>query len=345
MTPTLRCFACAVALYAVCGAVPAADREPQLSPKIEPAIDRGLQFLASSQQPSGSLHGRPESALAITSLGVMAFLSAGHVPDDGRHGMTVRSSLQYVISALPEDGYVGRVDGSRMYGQGIVTLVLAETYGAERDPVRRAAIRRWLPKSVKVILDAQRVRKDAGSAGGWRYEPASGDSDLSLSAWNALALRACNNIGVSVPRESIQAAVQYTLRCYRADSRTFGYQPGTERGVPAMTGVGVLVLCLLDAAEREQVALAADTLAGEKPWDARFPYYGQYYLTSAAFHAGRKSWPAVWATVSERLLATQQEDGGWPQSATNEEPGRTYATAMSVLTLSTPLRLAPTSQR
>jgi hypothetical protein len=41
-------------------------------------------------------------------------------------------------------------------------------------------------------------------------------------------------------------------------------------------------------------------------------------------------------------VKSQQPDGGWPPSASAaEEPGRTVATALSVLTLAVPYRLLP----
>jgi len=45
------------------------------------------------------------------------------------------------------------------------------------------------------------------------------------------------------------------------------------------------------------------------------------------------------------LLATQLPSGAWPQSATAEEPGEVYATAMAVLALSVPHGVLPMYQR
>jgi hypothetical protein len=75
------------------------------------------------------------------------------------------------------------------------------------------------------------------------------------------------------------------------------------------------------------------------------PYYSMYYSTQAAFQAGPPIWPVIWLVTQDRLLVTQMKDGGWPQSRSGEEPGRVYATAMSVLTLSVPYRLLPIYQR
>ena len=318
--------------------------EEKVSPRTDTAIVRGLEFLIRNQNPDGSFM-KDGPRIAITSLCVMSFLASGHVPGDGKYGQDVRRGIDYIVAAFPEDGYVGRVDNSRMYGQGIITMTLAEAYGVERDPARREKLRKVLEKAAKVILEAQKVQKAPEQAGGWRYEPGSGDSDLSLSGWNALALRACNNIGLAVPREAIDRAAAFVLRCYRADRKGFSYQPGQEPN-PAMTGVGILNLCLMDAAGRKEVADASEYLAANRiNEDSRFCYYNFYYTTHAAFQIGKSTWQKVWTANSEKLLTMQHDDGGWPQSRDTQEPGRMYATAMAVLTLSAPLKLVPVHQR
>jgi hypothetical protein len=281
----------------------------------------------------------------MTGLVLMSFLAAGHVPDLGLYGSTVRRAIDFLLEQAPDDGYFGKLDGGRMYGHGIITLALAEAHGVEPDPQRRDKARQVLVKAVKVILDAQKVTKDVNHAGGWRYEPSSGDSDLSLSGWNTLALRAAKNIGLDVPTEAVEKAVAYVLRCYHKDKKGFGYQPWGEP-TAGMTGVAVLNLYLLSGAERDEVkagvALLREKLVKD---DTRFSYYSTYYATQAAYQAGGETWQAVWANTQERLLASQMPDGGWPQSRSGEEPGRTYATSMAVLTLAVPYRLLPIYQR
>lgn len=333
-------------LSVLCGSLAFSADSPAdlLSPRLDPAIAKGLAFLASQQKPSGAVDaGGPP--LAMTGLSLMSFLSAGYAPGQGKFGAAVTGAIDYLVAQAPDDGYFGKVDGSRMYGHGIITLALAEAYGVEKGKDRRAKLRRVLDRAVKVILDAQQVKKDPNNAGGWRYEPGSGDSDLSLSGWCALALRAASNAGVNVPKDRVQRAVQYVLKCYRADQKGFAYQPNNEIS-PPMTGVGVLNLYLLDAADRPEAMIASKTLT-EKLINVqtRFQYYALYYTTQAAYQAGENIWPTVWKVNQDQLLDQQQPDGGWPQSRTGEEPGRVYATAMSVLTLTVPYRLLPIYQR
>jgi len=315
-----------------------------LSPKLDTSITAGLGFLASQQATDGSFRGG-DKPVAVAGLALMAFLANGHTPDVGPYGTSVRRAVDYLLKVAPKDGYFGNVDGSRMYGHGIVMLALAEACGTESDPQRRGRMLEVLEKGLAVICRAQDVKKDSRSVGGWRYEPGSNDSDLSLSGWNALALRACQNIGLDVPKDRVDRAVQYVLRTYNKDRGGFQYTPG-ELMNQAMTGIAVLNLYLLSGAERPELERAAAYLR-ENPVtaDTRYPYYAWYYTTQAAFQASGATWDAVWKVTQEQLLGLQMSDGGWPQSKTSEEPGRAYATSLAVLSLSVPQKLLPTYQR
>jgi hypothetical protein len=334
--------ALAFILAIACGAASFGD---DVSRQLDDAISGGLDFLAKAQNPDGSFDGGGPK-LAVTGLALMSMLASGNTPDEGKYGLTVRAAEDYLIKQTPEDGYFGTVDGSRMYGQGIITLALAEASGVEPDVGRRTAMRGVLARAVKIILDAQDIQKDQNFAGGWRYEPQSNDSDLSLSGWNALALRAAESVGLSVPKDRAQRAAAFVLKCYKPDEHGFSYQPGAGASI-AMTGVGVLNLFLLDAADRPEAADGARWLMAHPVGDdTRMPYYSMYYATQAAYQAGGDVWPAVWASIQAKLLPTQNKsDGGWPQSHSGEEPGRVYATSMAILTMSVPYRLLPVYQR
>jgi hypothetical protein len=328
----------------------------ELSPDLDAAIARGLAYLARQQQSDGSFQSREKGndnnphftgpKVALTGLSLMAYLAAGRMPDTGKHGQTVRHATDFLIKACPEDGYFGKVDGSRMYGHAIATLALAEAYGMEADAVQRKRLRSALTRAVKVLLAAQNTKKDAQFAGGWRYEIASSDSDLSVSAWCILALRAAHNAGIEVPKDSADRAAAFVLHCWRAEQKAFAYQPGGEVSL-TMTAAAVLNLELLDRESRDEVRAGVKFLGAHAVADdTENPYYARYYVAQAAFQAGNV-WPEVWKQTQAKLLEAQkkEKDGSWPQSRTANEPGKTYSTAVSVLTLSIPLRLLPTYQR
>lgn len=339
---TTRSIAGGLALLA---AVSSLRAEVKPTPDVDAAIDKALTFLARQQQKDGSIHDGPNKT-AMTGLAVLAYLAAGHTPDNGKHGLVVRQAVDFLVSAVPKDGYIGSTDGSRMYGQGIVALALAEAYGVEPDEQRRVKLRAALERLLKVILDAQKIPKDSAHAGGWRYEPGSGDSDLSLSGWCALALRASQNIGMNVSREPVDQAVAYVARCVRQNDGAFSYQPGQEAKV-AMTSVAIVNLCLLDAADRPEVEKAARWLANHPvKINTDFPHYAAYYSMQAANQIGGDLAEQVWKNSKSLLLPRQNsEDGGFAPSPNGQEPGRVYSTAMSVLTLAVPYQMLPIYQR
>lgn len=324
---------------------------PNLS--ADAAIARGLSFLSRQQNRDGSFDSGGGSAsggsgkCATTGLCLLAFLSAGHTPDVGRYGLTVRNAVDFLLRQSPKDGDFGAIDGSRMYGQAIVALALAEVYGVESE-ARRRQIQPVLASAVQRILGAQAGESEqASESGGWRNDPqqSAGQCELALSGWNALALRAAQNVGMNVPKAPVERAVAFVERCFVAQSGGFASKPGGEASA-GMTGAGVLSLCLLDAADQPQVAPAARFLAANPVTpQAEFSYDQMFYVTLAANQVGGATWPAVWKVAQQRLPALQQTDGGWPASATPEGAGRPYATSMAVLTLAVPYRLLPIYQR
>ncbi len=316
---------------------PAAEEAPA---EVDAAISRGLAFLAKRQRPDG-LFAADGPRLATGGLALLAFLSNGHTPDIGLYGGVVRKTVDALVAAIPPDGYIGKVDGGRMYGQGIVALALAEAYGVEPDPARREAILAATRRLLGVILSAQSIPKDAAHAGGWRYDPTSADSDLSLSGWNALALGAARDIGLDIPADAAGRAADFIRRCHRPDPGGYAYQPGQQPSA-AMTGVAIVCLHLLDPradAKLPDAGKLPDALAVGP--DSRFAYYGFYYSTHAARLIGGDTWTAVWRRTREGLLPRQRPDGDWPASSTREEPADVYPTAMAILSLSAPTTMLP----
>jgi hypothetical protein len=322
-------------------------RATTLPPTLDRTINSGLTWLQKQQKDDGSFGSDLKPAL--TGVSLLAFLASGHTPEVGRFGVTVRTAADYLANLNPEGGYFGR-DESRMYGHCIVTLALAEAYGTEVDEIQRRRIRSTLEKALKVIYAGQDTRKEKPQfEGGWRYQPQSSDSDLSISAWAMVAMRACESAGLQVPKARVDRGVAYIRRCYRPEQRGFSYQ-GEGEANAALTGAALLNLYLLDAVDAELDNATSKFLIDKPVRDStQHYYYALYYTTQAAFQAGDPAWSAVWKNNSEQLLAAAQKDGSWPAKpdvpGNDQKNARIYATAMSVLTLSVPLRVLPIYQR
>jgi len=77
-------------------------------------------------------------------------------------------------------------------------------------------------------------------------------------------------------------------------------------------------------------------------------YYALYYTTQAAFQAGDPAWAAVWKiTASSFWRRRRRMEAGRPSRMFRErsEECEDLRDAMSVLTLSVPLRVLPIYQR
>ena len=196
-----------------------APRPAPREDKTDTAIKRGIEFLISQQDRDGGIQTRFNWAnrTAMTALSIMAMAAVGHQPaDDTPQGHAMKKALAYVLKPENQDvnGYFGNHDGSRMYGHGIITLMLAELLGMGADATQDKMITERCKAAIQLILRAQSIGKNTTDDGGWRYTPESYDSDLSASVWQVSALRAAKNAGLEVPKQAIDRAVEYIKRCY-----------------------------------------------------------------------------------------------------------------------------------
>lgn len=136
---------------------------------VDKAVVNALRFLARLQNANGSwsVDVTGEST-AATSLSVMAFLAAGHVPGEGPYGLAIDRGVNYVIDHQEPNGIIVDKRGhGPMYDHGISTLMLAEVAGmTSKENAHRA--RKVLERAVKLILTAQKrsVNPNANQAGG-----------------------------------------------------------------------------------------------------------------------------------------------------------------------------------
>ncbi|HAW29439.1 MAG TPA: prenyltransferase, partial [Planctomycetaceae bacterium] len=75
--------------------------------QLDASIQRAIQFLANSQQPSGawSFNSYGEST-AATSLSIMAFMAAGYVPEEGPYGDQINKGIDWVLAHQADNGLV-----------------------------------------------------------------------------------------------------------------------------------------------------------------------------------------------------------------------------------------------
>ena len=320
---------------------------------VDQAIELALAWLAKNQtKEDGSwtrVKGNQTNITAITSLCIMAFLAKGHTPGVGPYGEILNQGIDFILGSQQPNGLLvrGPVANGAIYCHSISTLMLSEVSGMV-DPARQKKLDLVLPKALMVILAAQRIPKDPTSAGGWRYQINSPDSDISCTGWTLMALRSARNSGAAVPKEAIDMGVAFVLRCQHSASGGFGYQPG---GDPYWSRTGTAVLCLeLCGHHRERPAL----MGGEWILKNLPPRYGEgfffayamYYCAQATFQLGDEYWEKFAAKMYDIMLPAQNKEGFWPALGGFEDAGgEFYSTSMAILAMSVPYRQLPIYQR
>ncbi|MBL8860509.1 MAG: terpene cyclase/mutase family protein [Planctomycetes bacterium] len=338
-----------------------------VTPAQEAAVDRGLAWLARTQGADGGWTAKigyklnngynytadDKGHLGVTALAGMAFLAGGHLPGRGQYGPNVERALDFVLSAVQDDGYI-TFGGSRMYDHAFATLFLAEICGMTHRP----EVKKRLQKSVDFIVRSQNEQ------GGWRYEPYATESDMSIVVCQVIALRAARNIGIRVPRATVDRAARYVVDS--AVTRESGYEmPGyTEIGTFhyqrqvhsrssfSLTAAGVTALHGLGIYSDELIRKGLDYLAGNlsrfnnqyghRERGHYYFWYGHYYGVQAMYTAGSPYWEPYFEELRRDLLQLQNQDGSWPNQT---GPGPAFGTAVAVLILEIPYRFLPIFQR
>ena len=311
--------------------------------RVDPAIEKGLAYLAEVQKEDGSFPENYGDCPGIPSLVGMAFLSKGYLPTEGKYSETLNRVIDYALSTQDDQGLFdeGHAGSGPMYSHNITTLFLSEVSGMV-DPDRQKKVTRALGKALALILRAQAVVKDERNQGGWRYHPGSRDSDTSCSGWALMALKSAKLNGAAIPDESIQAAVDYLLRHQDPKLGCFGYTSTTAHKY-SLTGMGLLCLELCGMHGTEPTKKAGEFLLRNyrKIENDSHEYYGNYYNAQAMFQIGGKHWESYADWMYETYLKKQNENGSWK----SRSAGSVYGTAIMTLAFTVPHRQLPIYQR
>ncbi len=312
--------------------------------RVDPSLESALDYLARSQQEDGSFPSKFGDSTGIPALVGMAFLSKGHLPTGSEYGSTINRCIDFVLANQKETGVLekGNAGSGPMYAHNIATLFLSEVSG-QVDPSRQEKIEIVLPRALKLILEAQKVKKRRkNDQGGWRYHPGSTDSDTSCSGWALMALRSAKLNGAAVPDEAINDAVEYLKRHQDKEKGCFGYTDTSKNG-DTLTGMGLLCLELSGLHNSPESIKAAEfvmntfrTISGDK-----HETYGNYYNAQGMFQIGGRYWSEYANWMYDHYLAKQSSDGSW----TSKEAGTIYGTAMMTLAFTVPYRQLPIYQR
>jgi hypothetical protein len=279
---------------------------------------------------------------AINALALLALMGRGHVPERGPYRDVLEKGRKFILSTAQPNGLFASPNPSHgpMYEHALATLAMTEMYGMVSDPEQETKVR----KAVDLIVKTQSPN------GGWRYQPNPGDADLSVTVMQIVSLRAANNAGIPVPKQTIDRAIEYVKQC-AVPSGGFAYQPGQGPGA-ARSAAGILSLQLCGDYGDPAIVKAIAYLAKlPLQWQtSEYFYYYHYYAIQAFFQFGGNDWNAWHPHVRELLLNHQKPDGSWevppgsPEGSVNG-PDKIYSTAMACLILEIYLHYLPAYQR
>ena len=325
------------------------SQAPASPAEVGRALEKALDFLASVQEADGYFE---QDHPGITGLAVMALIGGRCVPKD--YSKTIQSGLRnlqskfdktpvYEGEGAAQTCWAGADD--RMYTQAIATLAFIEALVERKD----AGLKPTAEAAVKLILQSQNietkpaglggpVNTDSEAYGGWRYGPDSTDSDISVTGWQILAMRAAKNSGFDVPDNIFKAAAKYLKSLYDGAQRSFGY---TSQGIEscARSGMGALGLQLCGFPDATEVQGARRFILDHAPvWNVEipgdgYPFYYWYYATRTMLFRGGEDWK-IWKDYTCRFLVDHQDaDGSWPGRDKEESLAPVYTTALGAMIL------------
>jgi len=305
---------------------------------VDDAVRNGLEFLLAQQNDDGSFKS-PEQGrwVGVCALAGLALLSRGVRSGVGDAGLALRRIGQYVLSRVQGSGFIcadSQTSHGPMYCHGFGTLFLAELLGTDNQ----LEIRPKLSSAVKLIRDTQNEQ------GGWRYNPAPDDADLSVTVCQMMALRAARNAGLGVPKQTIDRGVEYVRRCQNPDGG-FMYQtrggesrfPLTAAAVVALFSAGIYEGAEIDSAFNFLHSNLSGNISLERN---NYFFYAHYYSMQAFWLRGGSQWESWYKSLKRVLLGIRGARGSWFDHNSTE-----YGTAMACLILNMPRNLLPIFQR
>ena len=342
--------------------------------RVESSVDKGLRWLSTQQAKDGRFPSEEIAQPAVTSLAIMAFLSRGHVPDQGPYGTHLSKAIEFVLSTQRRRGYFSLLPvvpptqhltpaQTVIYNHAIAGLMLGEVYGmssGEQSQRIEDAIGRALVFHREV---QSRKKEHEVDRGGWRYgypESPAAASDMSVTGWALMFLRSARNAEFNVPKQYFDEGLDFVQRCYEPnppnpDKGVFRYRPVQSQGsgnpqiTLANTASATLTLILGGRQEENGVRASVRWFRARnypKPWQNNYFYLATYYSSQAMAQVGGDTWNQLFPQIASSLIDEQTDGGGWPTGGANEKKfGATYSTSLAVLALTPAYQLLPIYQR
>jgi squalene cyclase len=345
MTASVGLIVVLLPVQPVVGQAPTPVRLPRgVTPETKASIDRGLAFLARTQDRQGYWTNRGnygEYPVAMTGLAGLALLMDGNTTTQGRYAPQVDRAVNYLMRSISSNGLIGRNDmeSRPMYGHGFGMLFLSQLAGVTEDGTRSKEIQDVLHRGVQLTGRAQ------SRLGGWIYQPDSGGDEGSVTITQVQALRSCRNMGIEVPKAVIDKAMEYLDLSQNSDGgiRYTASQQGGPSRVPISAAA---VMCWFNAGQYDNPrAKKCLEFCKEKlrpgAREHGHDYYAHLYWAQALYVSSDPDWDSYYEKRRDYLLNEQMSDGGW----VGDGVGDVYGTAIALIILQLPYNTLPIMQK
>ncbi|UCC31273.1 MAG: terpene cyclase/mutase family protein [Phycisphaerales bacterium] len=316
----------------------------QITPAAKSAIERGLAYLARTQDRQGSWSNQGRYGkypVAMTGLAGLALLMDGNTTTQGRYAPQVDRATRYLLRSATQSGLIARPEheGRPMYGHGFSMLFLSQLYGMTEDPTRAQEIHDVLVRAVRLTARAQ------SGPGGWYYTPNSRSDEGSVTITQVQALRSCRNVGIAVPKVVVNSAMRYLANSQNSDGGIrYAVHQRMGNSRPAITAAAVC--CWFNAGQYDS-ARAKRALEFCKPLikpsstQGGHDYYAHLYLAQALYISDDPYWDEYFPRRRQYLLDRQRADGAWM----GDGVGDIYGTTLALIILQLPYNQLPIMQQ
>jgi hypothetical protein len=325
-------------------ALPRLTRADSEAQNWNPAINRGLGWVAATQSSLGHWTAG-NYPTAMTALAGTALLCSGSTTTQGPYARQIQRAVDYLVTKSRPNGLIGDplTDNRYTYGHGFSMLFLSQILGEEEDAERREDLIDVLIRAVDFSGKAQTP------SGGWGYVSAKDGNNFdegSTTITQVQGLRGCRNAGIPVPSEVIENAKQYIYRCKNPDGGISYSSRNRGSSRPAITAAAIAALYNAGDYDSEQVP---DMLAYAKQnlhnitdnvrsfghWHYTYLYYSQ-----VVYRQTEEEWRPFRDKLYKKIVSEQNPNGNWVGNI-----GPIYVTACNLIMLQLNKAFLPIYQR
>jgi hypothetical protein len=306
------------------------------------SVDSALHWLATHQESDGmwdaaKYEGAEEGSLGVTGLAVLAFMGGGNTSRKGEYMRTVSKGLEAIMRHQLDSGRIGPKQS--LYTHAICTIALAEAYGRTRDERYAAAAQKAISYCEKAV----------NNDGGWRYQPKTEASDMSVTAWFVQAFKTAKLAGLKFNNAIYSQSLTFVDSCTdkggsKDSTGGVGYMFAADqnygKGHPALTAAGMMIRQFTGTGVKNYLLVRAAEITRSQPPDWKKKDFYYWYYATYAMHNMGEEYRLWWNGKLRDVLLTYQareepHAGSWDpkDDKWGNRGGRVYTTALGALCL------------